>query len=159
MPGIDQELRGRVTDFYARYAECICDDALEMWPEFFAEDCLYKIIPRVNHDRGLPVSLVLVESRGGLVDRMTAIRNTMVFAPRYVSPSISSVRIVSRHDGILTTRSMFSVHQTLADELTTLLMVGRSFDKIDVGGSEFKFVERVLVSDSESLPSTIVYPI
>ena len=159
MSGVDHELTWRVIDFYARYAECICDDALEAWPEFFTEDCLYKIIPRINHDRGLPVSLVLAESRGGLIDRITAVRNTMVFAPRYVSHSISSIRIVSRRDRILTTRSMFSVHQTLADELTTLLMVGRSFDKIDAGGSDLRFVERVIVSDSESLPSTIVYPI
>lgn len=154
----DLALRARVEDFYARYAACICDDQLEAWPDFFVEECVYKIVPRVNHDRGLPVSLILAESRGGIVDRMTAIRNTMVFAPRYVAHTVSSVRIVGEEDGVLQTRTALQVHQTLADEPTTLLVVGRTFDRIAVDGDDLRFVERVVVSDTESLPSTIIYP-
>jgi 3-phenylpropionate/cinnamic acid dioxygenase small subunit len=156
---VDARTRVQVHDFYARYAEVICDDRLESWPDFFVADCRYQIIPRINHDRGLPVALILAESRGGIVDRLTAIRNTMVFAPRYVSHTVSSVRIVGAHDGDLRTRSMLTVHQTIADQPTKLLLAGRTFDRIRFEDDQPRFVERVVVSDTESLPSTIIYPV
>lgn len=156
---VDPRTQAQVRDFYARYAECVCDDDLEAWPDFFVADCLYQIIPRINHDRGLPVALVLAESRGGIVDRLTAIRNTMVFAPRYVSHTVSSVRIVDEQDGELRTRSMLTVHQTIVDQPTRLLLAGRTFDRVRFEHGQPRFVERVVVCDTESLPSTIIYPV
>jgi 3-phenylpropionate/cinnamic acid dioxygenase small subunit len=153
------ELKARVEDLYARYAECICDDAIEQWPDFFTDECLYQIIPRANRDRGLPIAIMLAESRGGLIDRMTAIRNTMVFAPRSVLLTFSGIRITQRAGGILHTRSSFTVCQTLVDEVSSLLMVGRSFDRIDISQADWKFAERVAVYDSELLPATVIYPV
>lgn len=157
--GADPELRARVEDLYARYAECISDDRLEDWPDFFVEDCVYRIIPRINHDRGLPVSLILAESRGGVIDRMTAIRHTMVYSPRYVLPTISGVRLVSAEGAELSVRSSLVVYETISDTLTRLLVVGRTFDRIAEEDGILKFVERSVVLDSEALPSTIIYPL
>ncbi|GAA4236203.1 aromatic-ring-hydroxylating dioxygenase subunit beta [Actinomadura meridiana] len=148
-----------VHDLYTRYAECICDDELEEWPGFFVEECLYRIVPRINHDRGLPVSLVLAESRGGIVDRMTAIRNTMVFAPRYMSHAVTSIRVTGVRDGDLLTRSMLTVHQTMNDQPTELLLAARTFDRVRIEDGVPRFAERVVVCDTESLPSTIIYPL
>jgi 3-phenylpropionate/cinnamic acid dioxygenase small subunit len=155
----DIELRTRVDDFYARYAEVICDDELERWPDFFVEECLYKIIPRVNHERALPVSLILAESRGGVIDRMTAIRNTMVFAPRYLSHVVSLIRIVDVDGGHLATRSTLTVYETISEQATTLLIAARTFDKIAIQHNALKFVERVVICDTEQLPSTLIYPL
>ncbi len=148
----------RVEDFYFRYAECINDDDLESWPDFFSEQCLYKIIPRLNHERGLPIAILLSESRGGVVDRLVAIRNTMVYAPRYVLCQVSNVRLVDDQAGVLTTRSLVSVYQTLDGE-TAHLMVGRTFDKLDTNTPNWTFIERVVVYDTELLPATVIYPI
>lgn len=132
---------------------------LEAWPDFFSDECLYKIIPRANSDRGLPIAIMLSESRGGLIDRITAVRNTMVFAPRSVLLLFSGIRIVRKTGLILQTRSAFTVYQTLTDGLTSLLMAGRSFDLIDTSQPEWKFTERVVVYDSELLPATVIYPV
>ncbi len=156
---VNPDLKAKVDDLYARYAACICDDEIEQWPDFFTEECIYQIIPRANLDRGLPVAIMLAESRGGLIDRMTAIRNTMVFAPRSVLLTFSGVRITQRAGAILHTRSSFTVYQTLVDEVSALLMVGRSFDRIDTSQPDWKFAERVAVYDSELLPATVVYPV
>lgn len=147
-----------VEDFYFRYADCINDDDLESWPDFFSEQCLYKIIPRLNHERGLPIAILLSESRGGIIDRLVAIRNTMVYAPRYVLCQVSNIRIIDDQDGVLTTRSLVSVYQTLEGE-TVHLMIGRSFDKLDARTSNWTFLERVVVYDTELLPATVIYPI
>ena len=52
------------------------DGALERWPEFFTEACVYKVIPRENVEQGLPVALIYCESRDMLVDRVVAMRET-----------------------------------------------------------------------------------
>src|SRR5512135_2284807 len=53
-----RELRFEIDDLYAEYVECLDDGHLERWPELFTDDCLYKIIPRDNFQRGLPLALM-----------------------------------------------------------------------------------------------------
>ena len=56
----------------------------ERWPEFFTENCVYKILPRENFDPGLPAAMVYCESRAMLADRVVALREALVFAPRLI---------------------------------------------------------------------------
>ena len=157
---MDLQLQQRVADFYAHHSEVISDDQLEQWPELYTEDCLYKLTSRVNFDRKLPLGTILCESRGALIDRVTAIRNTMVYAPRSVIHTVSNARVVEAGaDGTLVARSMFCVWQTLMDGQTHLQMVGRSFDRIVSQGNALRFRERIAVFDSELVPGSIVYPI
>jgi anthranilate 1,2-dioxygenase small subunit len=153
------DLKTAIEDLYTRYAECIADDQLEEWPNFFTDECVYQITPRVNWDRGLPVSIMLSESRGGLVDRVTAIRNTMVFAPRTVLPAFSGIRITSCAGDVFAARSTFVVYQTQQDGVTTLLMAGRSFDTILNRDDDMRFVKRIVVYENSLLPATVVYPV
>lgn len=148
-----------VQDLYARHAECICDGELERWPDFFTESCVYKIASRVNVERGLPLAPFLAESRGALRDRVVAIRNTMVFAPRCVTHAVSGVRIAGREGALLRTRSMFCVYQTLEDGATHIQLAGRTFDTIDTAGAEWLFAERVVVYDTDLVPGSVVYPV
>ena len=157
---MDMHLQQRVADFYARHSEVLSDDKLEQWPDFYAQDCLYKLTSRVNFDRQLPLGTILCESRGALIDRVTAIRNTMVFAPRCVLHTVSNARVVEiAADGTLVTRSMFCVWQTLMNGESHMQMVGRSFDRIKPKGFGLEFRERIAIFDTELVPGSIVYPI
>jgi 3-phenylpropionate/cinnamic acid dioxygenase small subunit len=157
---MDLHLQQRIAEFYARHSEVLSDDRLEQWPAFYAEDCFYKLISRVNFDRQLPLGTILCESRGALVDRVTAIRNTMVYAPRSVIHTVSNARLVeAAADGTLVARSMFCVWQTLMDGQSRLQMVGRSFDRLVAEGQTLQFRERIAVFDSELVPGSVVYPI
>jgi len=132
---------------------------MEKWPEFFREECLYRILPKTNYDRGLRIGPMFAESKGALVDRVLAIRETLVHAARSLTHIVSGTRIVSSEGSLLRTRSMISVFQTLVDGTTKLLLVGRTFDVIDTSGGELKFAERVVVFDSELLAGALVYPV
>ncbi|MDX3895584.1 aromatic-ring-hydroxylating dioxygenase subunit beta [Pusillimonas sp.] len=149
----------KAQDLYARHAQIISDGELEQWPELYTEECLYRIISRVNHERNLPLSLIFAESRGALKDRVSAIRNTMVYAPRYVTHLVSQVQITGERDGLLHTRSHFAVYYTQADGNARLQMVGRSFDQIDARCANWLFAHRSVVFDNELVPGSIVYPI
>ena len=149
----------KVQNLYAKHAQAICDNELEKWPELYTQDCLYRIISRVNYERDLPLSVMLAESRGALVDRVMAIRNTMVYAPRYVTHLTSNISIVDEQDGLFHTRSHFAVYYTQVDGNARLQLVGRTFDKVDPSGDAWLFTERSVVFDNELVPGSIVYPV
>ena len=77
-----RELRLELEALYADYTGCLDEERFEEWPNFFVEDCLYKIVPRENYERGLPLATWLCESKGYLLDRITGIRKTSMYAPR-----------------------------------------------------------------------------
>lgn len=149
----------RLELLYKLHAEVICDDELERWPDLYTDECVYKLTPRTNYERNLPHGGIFCESRGALIDRVTAIRNTLVYAPRFVSHTITGIRIVAREGNLLRSRSMFTAYQTLVDGNTALQFVGRTFDKVDTSGSEWKFAERIVVYDTDLVFRSVVHPI
>jgi anthranilate 1,2-dioxygenase small subunit len=94
-PGIDApiELRARLADLYCAYADVLDEGALERWPDFFTEECLYKVIPRENFEQELPIALIFCESRNMLVDRVIALRETALYVPRIVRHITSNIRL------------------------------------------------------------------
>jgi|APFEC2959095136_1045048.scaffolds.fasta_scaffold06408_1 3-phenylpropionate/cinnamic acid dioxygenase small subunit len=149
----------QIQDFYIRYSNVICDDQLELWPDFFEEQCLYRIIPRANFEANLPVAPLFCESRGALIDRVTAIRSTLVFSPRAITHHVTGMRIVDRESDILRTRTAISVHQTLVEGETSTLLVGKTLDDIRVGEAGLKFVKRDVIYDTELLASALIFPV
>ena len=153
------ELRLEVYDLYDAYVACLDDGDLEGWPELFSEECLYEIIPRENWDRGLPLALVRCESKGMLKDRLVAVRETMMYAPRYLRHIVSSVRIREIEDAGIRTAANYCVLETLLEEQTKILQTGRYLDLLVREGGRLKFKERHCVYDSIVVPNSIIYPI
>jgi 3-phenylpropionate/cinnamic acid dioxygenase small subunit len=43
-----RELRLELEQLYADYVGCLDEERFEDWPQFFTEDCIYRIVPREN---------------------------------------------------------------------------------------------------------------
>jgi hypothetical protein len=69
----------RVAELNAAYAATIDADGLEAWPDFFVEDCLYKITSAENHRRGYSAGIIYADSRAMLCDRITALRTANIY--------------------------------------------------------------------------------
>ena len=82
-----------VTQLYAEYAACLDDGRLDDWPKLFTQDCHYRIVPRENHERGLPLAAVDLVGRDMLLDRVYGASNTLFHAPYYQRHIIGPVRI------------------------------------------------------------------
>jgi 3-phenylpropionate/cinnamic acid dioxygenase small subunit len=65
--------------FNAAYANAIDSDALEQWPAFFAEKCMYRITNVENEREGLPAGIVYADSRAMLEDRIAALREANIY--------------------------------------------------------------------------------
>ena len=144
----------------ARYAEALDDGPLEDWPECFAEQCLYLVIPRENEERGLPLAIMRCESRDMLKDRVTAVRETMMYEPRYLRHHITNLRVVSESADEVSAVANFTVNEVLPEELPRILMTGRYRDRLRrEGDGQWRFVERRCIYDSTLVPNSIIYPV
>jgi 3-phenylpropionate/cinnamic acid dioxygenase small subunit len=153
------ELRLEIEDLYADYAACLDEERFEDWPEFFSDPCLYKIVPRENFERGLPLATWLCESKGYLFDRITAIRKTAVYAPRYVRRMVSGIRVLGWTDAVLEVRASYLALETLQDELTRVFNAGQYRDKLVVEDGRLKFREKLCIFDSLLVPNSLIYPL
>jgi 3-phenylpropionate/cinnamic acid dioxygenase small subunit len=153
------EERLLIDDLYARYAEVINDDRLEEWPDLFVEDCQYRLIPRENHERGLPLAIIRAESRGMLHDRVAAIRNAMFYAPHYWRHFISGVRIVDSTPAALRARANYCIVRTLENRPSELFQAGRYEDVIVRHDGGLLFKEKLCIYDSVLIPNSLVYPV
>jgi 3-phenylpropionate/cinnamic acid dioxygenase small subunit len=154
-----RELRLELEALYADYTGCLDEERFEDWPDFFVEDCLYKIVPRENFERGLPLATWLSESKGYLLDRITGIRKTSVYAPRRIRRMVSGLRILGWTGDVLEVRASYAAFETLIDELTRVFNVGEYRDKIVVEGGALKFREKICVFDSQLVPNSLIYPL
>lgn len=154
-----RDLRLELEELYAEYVACLDEERFEEWPEFFTDDAIYRIIPRENFERGMPIATLHCESKGYLQDRVVAIRQTAVYAPRYIRRLVSNLRIMGWKDGWLEVRANYAAFETLHDELTRIFSVGRCHDKLVVADGRLKFKEKLVVFDSELIPNSLVYPL
>jgi anthranilate 1,2-dioxygenase small subunit len=152
-------LRFEVEELYCQYVECLDDGALERWPDFFTDECVYQIIPRENFERGLPLALMLCESKGMLQDRVAAVQQTNVYAPRALRHLVSTIRITGLEGDVIQARANYAVFETPNNEVTRIFNVGRYIDRLVRQGETLKFREKLCVFDSVVVPGSLVYPI
>jgi salicylate 5-hydroxylase small subunit len=155
----DLALRFEVEDLYARYIACVDSGNLDAWPDFFTDPCVYRLAPRENHDRGLPLATLSFESRGMLKDRVYAVTQTLFHQPYYQRHILSGLRIVERHDDELRCEANYLVIRTKLWEPSEVFNSGRYFDKLVRDGDALKFAEKICVFDSELIPNSVIYPI
>jgi 3-phenylpropionate/cinnamic acid dioxygenase small subunit len=151
--------RVAVEDFHAEYCAVLDGGDLERWPDFFTEDCLYRVTEFENAAHGLPVGLVYAEGRDMLHDRAVAIARTQMFAPRQILHFVSNVRILDVSAGEIVAQSNYLLLQTLVEGATTLHQAGRLFDRFARRGDGLLLKERQAIYDTAMIANDLVYPV
>ena len=134
----DDLLRRSLDAFHAAYCDVLDQGRLAEWPAFFTEDGFYRVIARENRDLGLPVGLVYCEGRKMMHDRAFAIKNTAMYAPRYVRHFVSNIRIDAVEEGGATIRARanYLLFQVLVDRPNaTLHQIGEYHDVFSSDGA------------------------
>jgi anthranilate 1,2-dioxygenase small subunit len=155
----DPALRDAIEELCAAYAECIDEGRLEEWPDFFVDDCRYRITNRADHLEGLPHGVVYAASKGMLTDRVTALRRANIYEPHRYRHILGRVRLEGVEGGVATARSNFLVLRVMQDGATDLFASGRYLDRIDVARQPFRFRERLVVCDSPKIDTLLVIPL
>ncbi len=152
-------IRRGIYELIAAYAECIDDDRLEQWPDLFVEDCRYLITSRQSHEKGYRHGVVYAASRGMLIDRILALRRANIFEPHRYRHIIGPTRIGKIAGGMAEVRSNFVAVRIMHDGEMSLFAAGRYLDKIAVDAEPYRFIERLVILDSDKIDTLLVIPL
>jgi len=148
-----------IADMLADYGHLIDADKLEEWLDFFVEDSVYKILPRENVVRGLPLSLMLCENKNMIRDRITSLRKANIYNIHVDRHVIGRPRIVGEADGIYSVEANYAVFQTDQDGMTRIFSVGQYVDKVIFLDDGPKFKEKVVVVDTAAVQTLLATPL
>ncbi|HMG19708.1 MAG TPA: aromatic-ring-hydroxylating dioxygenase subunit beta [Kofleriaceae bacterium] len=143
----------------ASYAAIVDAGDWDAWADLFIDDCRYRLQPRENYDRGLPLATLAFESKAMLQDRAYGIRETLFHAPYYQRHVVGPTRVLARDPDRVRTETSYAVFRTKLSEPTTVFNVGRYLDDIVRTPAGLRFAVRLAIYDSELIPNSIIYPI
>ena len=156
---IDFDTHLALTRLYADYALAVDSGQWDLWPDFFADDCSYRLQPRENYDRGFPLCTLAFSSKGMLRDRAYGISETLFHDPYYQRHVVGAPLIHNTAEGHYACEANYAVFRTKLSQLTTVFNVGRTLDEIVATPEGLRFKSRLVIYDSEMIPNSLIYPI
>jgi len=148
-----------LTQLYARYASALDAADWDAWPEFFTDECSYRLQPRENHERGFPLATLSFESKAMLRDRVYGIRETLYHDPYYQRHVVGAPLVRKVEAGRIHCEANYAVLRTKLSQLSTVFNVGRTLDEVVRTPQGLRFAVRLVIYDSEMIPNSIIYPI
>jgi anthranilate 1,2-dioxygenase small subunit len=153
-------LRHEIETFNTLYAAALDEQRLMDWVELFDDNALYVVLSRENFERNLPVGLIYCENKGMIRDRAFALKETAMFAPRYMRHLIANLAVDEAADGTIAARANYVVLQVLFDRPdATLHQVGTYYDRFRRTAKGLKLVERRCVYDNLLVPNALCLPV
>jgi 3-phenylpropionate/cinnamic acid dioxygenase small subunit len=149
----------RLAELNAAYAATIDADQLEKWPDFFTDDCLYKITSADNHRLGYAAGIIYADSKAMLRDRVTALRTANIYERQSYRHIIGMPVITADPADVITADTLFLVARILRDGRTDLFATGRYLDRLLDDGGRLRIIERVVVCDSGFFDTLLVIPL
>ena len=148
-----------IGQLYADYASAVDSGKWALWPEFFTDDCVYRIQPRENHERGFPLATLSFSSKGMLRDRVYGIEQTLFHDPYYQRHVVGTPVVREAGADRFRCEANYAVFRTKLSDATTVFNVGRYLDVVVRTPEGLKFASRECIYDSEMIPNSIIYPI
>jgi salicylate 5-hydroxylase small subunit len=148
-----------LNQLYADYASTVDAARWDLWPEFFTDDCVYRVQPRENHERGFPLATLSLTSKGMLKDRAYGIQETLFHDPYYQRHVVGAPVVREVAQDRIRCEANYAVFRTKLSELSTVYNVGRYLDVVVRTSQGLKFASRECIYDSEMIPNSLIYPI
>ena len=153
------DLYRRIAQTQADYARCIDNGELERWPDFFQEDCVYKITTAENHRLGYEAGVVHAFSRGMLIDRVTALREANIYERHSYRHILGQPAITAEDEAGANSETAFLVARIMRDGSTEIFATGKYLDRYRLHGETPKLAERIVVCDSSRIDTLLALPI
>ena len=144
---------------YTDYVHCLDADELERWPDFFTDDCFYRITSAENYEAGMPLGLVHATSRNMLKDRVSALRQANIYEPQRYRHLVSSIKIIKDRRDALDLVANFLVVRTMQEGDMTIFAAGRYLDQIRRQGEAWRFARKTVILDSRQIDTLLAIPI
>jgi salicylate 5-hydroxylase small subunit len=156
-------LQLEVDQLNAAYAAALDEKRFDDWPAFFLEDGRYTVQARENFDRGLPLALIALESRGMMKDRVYGVTQTIYHRPYYTRHVVGPARMLAAQEGdaggLVRAQANYAVFRTRPGDASEVYNVGRYIDEMERTTEGLRFRSRLCVYDSEMVLNSLIYPV
>jgi anthranilate 1,2-dioxygenase small subunit len=148
-----------ISRLHGAYIRCIDDGRLEAWPDFFEENCIYKITTADNHAQGLEAGVIFANSRGMLRDRVASLREANIYERHAYRHFLNQPWILSEDTDAIKSETSFFVARIMRDGTTDVYATGRYIDVVAMNGGAPKIRERIVVCDSSRFDTLLALPL
>lgn len=156
----DWQLHAEINRLNADYAAALDERRFDDWPGFFTDDGRYQVQARENFERGLPLSLMALESKGMMKDRVYGITQTIYHGPYYTRHVVGPVRVLGEDAGVIRAEASYAVFRTRPGGVSEVYNVGWYLDElVRNGNAGLLFASRRCVYDSEMILNSLIYPV
>jgi anthranilate 1,2-dioxygenase small subunit len=141
------------------YARCIDSGNLEAWPDFFEDECIYKITTADNYAQKLEAGVIFANSKGMLRDRVASLREANIYERHVYRHFLGQPWIVSQDASEVRSETSFFVARIMRDGTTDVYATGRYIDayRLNVAGPKLR--ERIVVCDSSRFDTLLALPL
>ena len=149
----------RILALQAAYIRCIDNNALETWPDFFVEQCLYIVTTAENHRNGFESGIIYADTRGMLIDRIAALRQANIYEKQTYRHILGLPNILRNDGGEAESETPFMVVRVMHDGETSIFATGLYLDTYRAVGPDLKFAKRLAVCDSSRIDTLMALPL
>jgi 3-phenylpropionate/cinnamic acid dioxygenase small subunit len=130
------------------------------WLGLFAAQCRYTVMPRENHELGLPVALIFCDSRAMLEDRIQALREANKYNIHSDRHVIGLPRLCAERAGGLEVEAPFAVFQTDQEGASRLFATGLYRHRlVPEQRGELRIAEALVLLDTSAVPTLLATPL
>jgi anthranilate 1,2-dioxygenase small subunit len=156
---VNQDVISLIGHAQGAYVRCIDNGALEAWPDFFEENCIYKITTADNFSQGLEAGVIFANSRGMLIDRVASLREANVYERHVYRHFLGQPWILSQDAEEVRCETSFFATRIMRDGTTDIYATGRYIDVYRLNGGVPKLRERIVVCDSSRFDTLLALPL
>jgi anthranilate 1,2-dioxygenase small subunit len=149
----------RILALQAAYIRCIDHNELESWPDFFLEQCLYKVTTAENHKLGFPAGIIYADSKGMLIDRVQALRQANIYEKQSYRHILGLPNVLRNGGAEAESETPFLVVRIMHDGQSDIFATGVYLDVVRADGNDLKFASRVVVCDSSRVDTLMALPL
>ena len=154
-------LTARIAMVQARYAHDIDDGNCVAWPDYFIDECFYKVTTADNFAQNLESGLMWMDSKDMLRDRILSLLQANVYE-RHAYRHVLGLPLLG-HDlsgEEVDSETSFMVARITREGPTDLFATGRYLDRYRfVDDDNAKLVKRVVVLDSGHIDTLLAFPL
>lgn len=149
----------RISHVQNAYVHCLDEGKYEEWPQFFLDDCHYRITTARNVRQGLEAGIIWADSRGMLVDRISSLREANIYETHRYRHILGQSLIGEVANDEVTCETSFIVVRITQDGPMDLFATGRYLDRFKSVSDTFKIKERIVVCDSSFIDTLLAIPL
>ena len=152
-------MAARIADAQSRYVHAIDDGNCEAWPDFFVDDCFYKVTTAENFAQNLEAGLIWLDSKAMLRDRILSLFEANVYERHSYRHLLGAPFVTSVEGDEVECETSFFVARITRDGPTDLFATGRYVDRWSLRAGETLIRTRIVVLDSNRIDTLLGFPL